>query len=716
MAENRFLLPVEAYQRSINPVRDWIKQTALYASKMTGKPYQACVEHLTKKLRDGSIPIQDPQVVYFERGDNGDKEKQITTLNRYIQAVLKDGEILAPTFTSYLPPSVKQSFIVEYLDLNVADRKKYKKLSQKYEQEGDVAKFKYYHNAQDNKKRSNNSVSGGFVAEGSVIQNKSAHSTLTSTTRSISSLSNASNERIIEGNRHYYTPQVALNNLISIISESDLPLIDHVVHQFGLVYPSEEQTFACVKRSTDLYHFAHDHQSTALIRAFIGRMTLTERAAVVYTGDLYHLRLLNDAFMRQFITDFARLGGIDEIEDPIKAIHATDEMIVNYAHQVCLSRLAGIGKDYEKISRLDQLILANTCRNIEAAIEKYQLVLKAFLLTKNSPATIATIPNMIRRTVVLSDTDSTMFATDHWVEWYFGDLRFTDEGYAVGGAVMFLATQSIAHILALFSANMGVERKRLFSLAMKPEYVFPIFAQTSVAKHYYTAMKVKEGNVYKDIKMEIKGVHMKDSTVPSNIIKGAAQEMESIIRALMRGEKISLLQRLKATADLERSILDSIRRGETTYLKRIKIKELTAYKRDEKDIEAGIDKTPHQFYTFWQQVMAPKYGDCAKPPYQAVRIPLDLPSRTSIKDWLAQIEDRAVAERIGKWIMDNNKQVLTSLPIPIDHCKMHGVPPELAMIVDSQRIVLTLTKSYRNVLESLGFYPKRDMMICEQGY
>ena len=114
--------------------------------------------------------------------------------------------------------------------------------------------------------------------------------------------------------------------------------------------------------------------------------------------------------------------------------------------------------------------------------------------------------------------------------------------------------------------------------------------------------------------------------------------------------------------------------------------------------------------------MAPKYGECAKPPYQAVRIPLDLANRTAIKDWLAQIDDRSVAERIGKWINDNNKQVLTSLPIPIDHCKMHGVPLELATIIDSQRIVLTLTKSYRNILESLGFYPKRDMMICEQGY
>lgn len=716
MAENRFLLPVDDYQRSIDPIGDWIKQTALYASKMTGKPYARCVEHLRQKLRDKTIPFHNPTVVFFERGENGDREKTSMGLVQYIQSTLSANDVLAPTFTTYLSAEKERSFIVEYLDLNVGERKKYKKLSQKYEAEGNVPKYKYYHNAQDNKKRVNNAVSGGFVAEGSVIQNKSAHSTLTSTTRSISSLSNASNERIIEGNRHYYNPQIALNNLISILSETNHAQVDLAIQTFGLVYPTIEDTVACVKRSTDLYHHHFDHQALVLITRFIATMTPTERASVVYTGDLYHLRVLNDAFMRQFITDFARQGQPVEIDNPIQRIHQTDEMIVNYAHQVCLSRLAGIGKDYEKISREDQLILADTCRNIEDAIEKYQILLKAFLLTKNSPATIATIPNMIRRTVVLSDTDSTMFATDHWVEWYFGQLRFDDPGYAVGGAVMFMATQSIAHILALFSANLGVERKRLFSLAMKPEYVFPVFAQTSVAKHYYTAMKVKEGSVYKDIKMEIKGVHMKDSTVPTNIIEGAAKEMEAIIREIMQGKKISLLQRLKATADLERSILASIYKGETTYLKRIKIKELSAYKRSEEDVKAGIDKTPYQYYSLWQQAFMGKYGECPKPPYQAVRIPLDLPNPSAITEWLNQMDDKAVSTAIARWMLTNKKVALTNIPIPIEYCRMHGVPAELASIVDSRRIVLTLTRSYRNVLESLGFYSKRDLLISEQGY
>lgn len=705
MSQNNFLLPAEDYQRSISPVKDWIKQTALYASKMTGKNYDACVAHLEKKLKSKAVPFMNPMVVYFERGENGDREKQMCTLSSYIQGTLRNNEILAPTFTTYLHPSVKRSVIVDLLDKNVAERKMYKKTSQKYEAEGNIVLFNYYHQMQDNAKRQNNSVSGGFVAEGSVINNKSAHSTLTSTTRSISSLSNASNERVIEGNRHYFTPQIALDNLISIVAETNHEAIDFAVRHYDLVYPTVEQTVKCVKRSTDLYW--RDRKALRGIESFIERLSPTERASIVYTGDLYHLRIYNDSFIRQFIADFSKRGDETPTDDVISRIHKTDEQIVNYAHQINITMMKGKGKDYEKLTESERYILFNTCKSIDGAIEKYKPLLKAFFLTKNSPCTIATIPSMIRRTVVLSDTDSTMFSCDNWVDWYFGDLTFADEGFAVAGAVMFIATQSIAHILALFSANMNVERSRLFTLSMKPEYVFPVFAQTSVAKHYYTAVLVKEGSVYKDIKMEIKGVHMKDSTVPSNIISGAASEMESIVRQVMRGEDISLKEKIQATAKVEQDILASLYQGESTYLKRFKIKEEAAYKK-------GGDESPYQYYTLWQTVFAPTYGDAPPPPYNAVRIPLDLPNKTALKEWFDKMPNRELANRFMKWMADNQKAGITSFPIPTQHCASKGVPEELKMVMNSRKIVLTLTKSYRNTLESLGYFPKNDLLVSEQ--
>lgn len=706
MSQNNFLLPTDEYRRAISPVKDWIKQTALYASRMTGKPFDQCVRHLEKKLSSKEIEFTNPQVVFFERAENGDREKTSLPLSSYVQAVIKNQEILAPTFTSYLHPSIKRSVIVDYLDEKVAERKKYKKTSQKYEAEGNTNLYKYFDGMQDATKRKNNSVSGGFVAEGSVINNKSAHSTLTSVTRSISSLSNASNERLVEGNRHYFTPQIALNNIISIVAETDYPTIEYALSTFGIRCPTVDETIACIHRSLSLY--VPGRKAMTDINAFINTLSPLERASVVYTGDLYHLRIHNNDFMRQFITELSTRGTTAPVENPIGYIYSVDEQIVNYAHQINISMMRGKGKDYEKkLTVEEQTILANTCKNIVEVIEKYKPFLKAFFLTKNSPCTIATIPSMIRRSVVLSDTDSTMFSCDNWVEWYFDRLEFTDDGYAVAGAVMFMATQSIAHILAMFSANMNVEKKRLFTLAMKPEYVFPVFAQTSVAKHYYTAMLVKEGNVYQDIKMEIKGVHMKDSTVPTNIIKSAAKHMESIIRTVMSGKPIDLLEKINATAELERSILTSLHKGETTYLRRFKIKEHAAYKLEP-------ERSPFQYYTLWEQAFASTYGKAPPPTYNAVRIPLDLPNKTAIKSWFDNMPNKTVAAGVAKWFNDNNKATLTSFPIPVDHCRAHGVPEELKMIMDSRKIVLTLTKSYRNMLESLGYFCKSDFLVCEQ--
>lgn len=714
--DNPFLLPVENYVREINPLKDWAEQSAWYASKMLGKPYEACLEHVKKKLTTNKAGLVDPNVVFYSRGDNGDREKVTAPLRGYINNVVRNGHVLAATGTVYLHPTVKRSNIVEYLDDNVALRKKYKKLAQRYEAEGNSSLHNYFHNSQDNAKRRNNSVSGGFVAEGSVIKNTSAHSTLTSTTRSIASLSNACNERVIEGGRHYYCPEIIVNNLASISTNTDFNDVKIAVELYGLTIPNVDAVIKCIRRSSDLYF--RDTRKMNKIRELVEKMEPLERAAFVYTGDLYQVRQLNQEFTRKFITDLSRRGDTTPTDDVVAKLYKVDELVINYAHQINISMLKGKGKDYDKLAPDEQFILYNTAINIVNTIEHYKPFLKAFFLTRNSPPTMASLPNMIRRAVVLSDTDSTMFSVDGWVKWYYGGLEFSDDGFAVAGSVMYMATQSIAHILAHFSANMNVERSRLFSLAMKPEYVFPVFAQTSVAKHYYTAMLVKEGNVYKDIKMEIKGVHMKDSTVPSNIIKGAASAMEEIIRRVMSGSKLSLYDILNKSMDVENDIINSLTKGETTYLKRLQIKPKESYKEkeDPKRNAKGevIDHTNYRHYTAWERCFAPKYGHYEPPPYTSVTIPLTLTSARTTKEWLDSLTDREFAENFASWMVDHGMNTLGQLHIPIAHCQNFGIPEELIPILDKKRIVLGLTRSYRNVVESHGFFSKPEMMFIEQ--
>lgn len=228
-------------------------------------------------------------------------------------------------------------------------------------------------------------------------------------------------------------------------------------------------------------------------------------------------------------------------------------------------------------------------------------------------------------------------------------------------------------------------------------------------------MLVKEGAVYDKIKMEIKGVHMKDSTIPGNIVKDAAAEMERVIKNVMTGSGMDLTHILKRTIEVEQSIIDSIRNSETTYFKRIKIKDRASYKLGAEKLKEGdVDKTNFRHYTCWETCFAPIYGHQPPPPYSAISIPLNLPTRTSVQSWLASLEDQAFAARFATWLASNNMAMIGQIHLPIEFCQNNGIPKELAPIVDVKRIVLTLTRSFRNVVESHGFFSKPETMFLEQ--
>ena len=710
MAEQSvFLQDLDFYQRKLNPITAYIEQNAIYLSDSTGKPIAECKAFIENSLRHKTIgEIRDPVVRFFHRDDSLDTNPDEVRLSKYISSVTEENLIIAPTMTCYKPTSEFESLQVGFTDINTKLRSIAKKASQKAEQAGDMLTYINKHNEQANKKMYNNAMSGGYVANGCVLQNPSAHSTLTSTTRTVSSLGNAANEKIIMGSRHYRDPDIVLANLISICTLTDLQLLQDVVEKYQLVYPSVEQTIECIKYSSDIYF--RDDVSFQAIADYVAAVSPIKRAAVVYVSDLYHIRKYNEGFIRDLLTRLSRKVTGIHIEDAIAKLYAFDEAIVNTVHQICLTEVKGKGKDYAKMPYEDVCTLLATCYNIQAIVEAHRDFFKAIFLTKNMPCSTAYIPDMVRRAVVLSDTDSTMFSVDDWVKWYFGKLIFTDEAFALAGSVVFIASQCITHTLAIFSANVGVERKKLFTLAMKPEFVFPVFAQTSVGKHYYTIILVKEGNVYEKMKMEIKGVHLKNSASPPALIKDAHANMRHILETIMKDGVVSIEQQLTRAANIERDIQTSLLKGEVTYFKLSKTKQATAYKTEDPA------KTPYQWHMFWNEVCSAKYGTIEEPPYSTIKIPTMFENKTKFDNWIASIQDQAFKERIMIWRANNNKATVPTIYLPLNYVMAYGIPVEFISAINIKKILLDLTNVNRMVLESLGYFPKREMLISELGY
>lgn len=708
MTKSAFLQPSEFYQRDINPIRHYVEQSAQFLSTMTGDPIEKCMEFVANSFKTKAFPkANDPVIHYFERDDNLDRHEQRSSLSTYIRTTVTEGWILAPTGTAYLTAAQRPSVLTEFVVNNKKRRNTAKSAAFVAKTNGNKDLYVMKNNEQANMKLYNNSLSGTFGTKSSVLCNPTGHNTLTSTIRCVSSFGNASNERVVAGNRHFWSKDVVVNNIIAVISGGGLDKLEKVMGKYNLHYPSVHDMMECITYSTDLYW--RDTVKITEVARLVNRLSPIQRAAFVYNGDLYHLRKHNDQFTRNFLGELSKKV-VTVMDDALTAVGKMDGEIMNFAHQICYDEVKGKGKRYEEIHSDGNLgTLVATAMNITNVIDKFSDFIGAIFLTANIPSSTAYIPNIIRRSVVLSDTDSTMFSVDDYAQWYFGEIKFNAETFALAGAVVFIASQTVAHSLAILSANINVARDKLYTLAMKPEYTFPVFALTTVAKHYYTAKTIQEGNVLAGKEMEIKGVHLINSSSPPTIISRAKATMEGIIDTITRGEKVSIIKYLTYCADLEREIIASLLAGETTYYRQSKIKEPKAYTKE-------VELSPYLHHMFWEDVMEVKYGAMAPPPYSVIKIPTKLTNQTAIRKWLISIEDRELAERLSKWLIRHNKTAFPTIYLSSPYVQSYGIPVEFKAVLDTKRITLDLMNSFRLVSESLGFFLKSGTTFIEMGY
>jgi hypothetical protein len=702
---NPFMLAKDDYVRDINPVKQACEQSAHFLAIATGVPFEECRDWVRKELKEKTLGIQDPVVKFLERQENGDRVQLETTLLTYVKEAIERKDLIAPTLTTYISPEVYESVLVGFVDDNVAFRSRAKKAQFAAEAAGDKETEALKNTEQTNAKLSNNAVSGAHVSPSTPLFNRTAHSTLTSNCRSTSGYGNANNEKLLSGNRHYWSPDVVLNNIAAVTHITDSVKLVEVMTKYGLVYPSEEQVMECIQYSTNLYW--HSPTRMEQIEKIVARLTPLQRAAFVYVGDLYHLMRFNQDFVRVFIEKLSRkVTGL--VDDPKKAIKETHEDYVNLAHHICLDEARGIGKDYSKLSQEDVSSIALTAMNVAATLHEYSDLIRALWITQNVPASVAYFPESIRRAAITSDTDSTIFTVQDWVIWYKNGLSFDNEGIAVGATMIFLASQNIIHVLAMMSANFGIVKKRLQQVAMKNEFFFPVFVPTNVTKHYFATILCQEGNVKKHRETEIKGVHLKSSNAPKSVTKKATEMMESIMTTVYEGKKIKLIDYLTEVGDIQKNMEASIKRGEQEFFRLAEVKSPDSYKNPE--------SSPYNFYELWQEAFSHKYEGSINVPYPAIKVATNLDTATETKAWLDGMEDRKVAEKIQSWMNRRNKKTLPTILIPLEMAKMHGIPKEILPVMGVRRMISDLTKIFSLILETLGFYSNEDVMIYDRYY
>jgi hypothetical protein len=700
-----FKRPLEEYTTSLYPVKNYIQQAAVYVSKMQDISISDAINVVKQKLKTSDI--KNPIVTYRYRNEKGDTSIEETKLTNYIKDALEQNEILVPSFTRYMHPSKRKSLHVDFLTININARNidKYKEF--KYKQHGDLDKSRYYGEMQKTRKTFNNALSGAYASKSTILFNLSAHYTLTSITRSIASIGNSVSESMIAGNKHFKDPDITLNYVVAIVATVNMKTIEYAVYKYKLYTPTPDEVMDMILYSSKYYW--RDDVAEANIKLFLTKLTPIELAAVMYVNDLWHMRKYNESVIKDMLTRMATKvehGSVDNLKDIKKA----PEGVANLAHHICATEIKGMSINYDELVDTPLLdMLASTCKNIVTELERYKALFRAFFTTDILPIGIAHIKNMLRDAIVLSDTDSTCGSYDKWVEWYFGKNVFSQEAVAISAVVMTINTQVIDHNIKIFAKNMNIDTERVELLKMKNEYYWSTFAPANVSKHYYANTLIREGNVYKEPELERKGVHLIASANDQEVAAIAKKLMIEINTKVSNNEKLELYSYVKMVADIERDLIKRITSGDLSVYRKEKIKEAEAYKN-------SSEESPYINHILWESVFSDTYGTPGPPPYNVIRIPLELKSKKKFNDFLDSMENKEIATKLRNYTKKYNKDTLGSFRPPIAVISSKGIPVEMVPAINVKGIVEETCNVLYLILETLSFYRKPSMLISEMGY
>lgn len=694
----------EEYKRTLDPVKDYIKQATTYISKREGISKEEANSKVKLALKKANL--KNPIVRFNSRQKNGDLREEKVKMTEYLKDVIENNEMMAPSLTSYVNPSELQSIHGEFLNYNVKERSRYKKLAFKEKQAGNLEQYEFNNTLQKTKKVFNNSLSGAYASASTILYNPSSHSTLTSMTRCVASIGNSISESIISGNKHLRTPELVYNYITAIIDNVNMELVKYCIEKYNLYTPNVTDVMDMFLKST--HYYWKDISIEEDLKDYLSKLEGYELAAILYVNDMYHIRKHNDVFVRQMLTELkeSKTG----LTSDVKYLTKSAEGVEILSKIINGDLIKGMSVNYDELQGTDILdTLASTAMNICNVLNKYKRFFKTFLTTDVLPISIAYIKDMLRECIVLSDTDSTCGSYGEWVEWYYGESKFDQDAIALSAAIMTINTQAMDHNIKIFARNMNVEGDKVELLKMKNEFYWSSFTPSNASKHYYANTCIQEGNVFKDPDLELKGAHFIGSSVSQEVVKTIHGYIKEVNDLLYRGKSIDISYYIKGIADLERLVIKKIQEGDISVFSKNTIKDPKGYKQSQ-------DESVYWNHILWEKVFAEKYGSPGKPPYMFIKIPTTLGSPAKLSKFIETIEDEDIKDKFQKEMERVGKKMFGTFRPPMLICSSNGIPEEFKSVIDYNRVVEDNLKSGYFFLETLGFYKKKGRLIYEMGY
>lgn len=667
----------DEYKPNRNIVTNWHKQAAFYLSVYYGYKYENMLEIVSTVFLPDKNGFKEAKFKVVKKNKVGDREFHVMTAREFFGTAEQNNYHLSPSLVAYTHSDTKQSVNAFGTEQFIEFRRLYKGKMKDSKSAGEAEAAAAYNEIQNALKIFNNAQSGAMSSSGTPLYNKSGHTSLTSTTRSLTGTANILNERFITGNRLLLSYNKTMELFISTLVAADRVLIQKVIDRYQMFYATTDQIMSMVKRCANYYW--NDPVKLEAIRLFIADLTPLDRTIILCTMDLCGLYETNRDLMKDFFNDWMKIPAFDEA--------ANDSEYVEPANAdykiLCITKL-GKGVSKKQTNALNTYHLS-----LE---EKWGDFLKAFFRANIPPSNVFSIKELVRENVVTSDTDSSIYSVDMIVDDYATNKE--DVLSLNGVLTYFIRCIAVDQHLKL-SRNMRVSKKYERRLNMKNEYLFSAYLTTAMSKHYCALQLMLEGILNDKPKLELKGVHLRGIKIALKVREFTKDLMHRLLNAVYEKTTLDASELLKNVADMERALTTELQEGGYSWLTKNTIKEESAYTKAESSI--------YYYHELWEAVFADTYGEGPVLPYKAYKINLDLSNKTRIKNYLESIKDSPIGIKLRDYLKD--RAHLTSVYVPSDKIGViGGIPKEILPIIDTRLIIAQNFRSIYLLLEALGIF------------
>lgn len=668
----------DKYTSDRNIFKHGVNQTAMIVARLQNEDEKVVQKNLVDFYKANRDEFKSRRAKVIIKNKNGDREVKVIPISSVLKHVQDKNYHFSPSMIGYVNSDEEECVNAIGTRQFIANRKFYK--DKRQEQTKGSELYGKFNELQNAFKIFNNAQSGAMSSEGTPINNKTGHTSLTSSTRCLTSTANLINEQFIAGNRFYNTPENTLQSIMARLRVTNLEAVEKVMTKWNMHVPTVDEVMECVTVCSRRYWSSDS--TMRYIRAFMETLNGTELASILYTLDLVSMFRYNRALISGMFDDYIKIPEFVEGKEAAKPDNGD-------RYTLCVSKLP------PKSSKDEINQLADYHLSIES---KYYDLFRVFFKSKIPPSALFDVTSSVRDCVLTSDTDSSIYTVDEMIDTYTDNK---EKGVALNGVLTYFVRMISVDQHAQLSANMNVSQANINLLNMKNEYYFGAYITTPMSKHYYATQLMIEGVALDKAGLEIKGVHLKNSKMSADIKDKAQDLMKAALAAIEDKQLMDAADVLHSIGEMERNVMTDLQNGKWSWLSRESVKNKAVYKNPDSQI--------YLYHEMWETVFADKYGPAPELPYTAVKMSVDLKSKTKLNAYIESIEDNFIRERMRSFMESKNKTDLTNLYVPMERLQNLGdIPSEFKQAIDMRTVIKQNFKSVYAVLESTGLYFMND--------